>query len=73
MGGLKIAQDLALGIRVHNSLESPGLASWGTFSRPFGTEPGSLRHPALRAGLFSAVPAGLNSEVSGFTQTLKPS
>jgi hypothetical protein len=37
----------------------PGLTSWVILSRPFGTDFVGNGHPALRAGLLSAVPSGL--------------
>jgi hypothetical protein len=37
----------------------PRLASWERFSRPYGTRLAPNLYPALRAGLSSAVPAGL--------------
>ena len=37
----------------------PGLTSWVILSRPFGTDFVGNGHPALRAGLLSAVPTGL--------------
>ena len=38
---------------------TPGLASWETFSRPFGTGLAPNLYPAPRAGLSSTVPSGL--------------
>jgi hypothetical protein len=78
-GRLKVAQDGSPGYPPHFP-KSPQLAcrpprtpSWATFSRPCGTGLAGHLHPGLRPGLFSAVPAGLNSTPAVLTQTLKPS
>jgi hypothetical protein len=53
-------------------LANPGLASWAIFSRPSGTGRNAQHNPALRAGLLSAVPPGLNPEPAGSHEILKP-
>src|ERR1700733_3028021 len=49
----------------------PRIASWGIFSRPYGTDRGVNLYPGLRPGLLSAVPSGLNSEREVLRHPLK--
>jgi hypothetical protein len=51
----------------------PVIASYLSFSRPYGTFRLSNFNPGLRPGLSSAVPSGLSFEILVLTRTPKPS
>jgi hypothetical protein len=55
---------VVLGNLIVQSPANPGLASWGIFSRPFGTDPLSVATQDSRPGLLSAVPTGLRKRGS---------
>jgi hypothetical protein len=61
--GVKVAQDVRVCVRTHQSRRD-----WlrDTFSRPYtGLDFARIPYPALRAGLLSAVPSGLNPGLVG--------